>query len=125
MSTPETEAFDVRVRDDGTIEINGSVAAHMLMRIALTAKFQTKPSAEMLLSSFVRKLVDAVLPATPYIPRIDWSDPGIIIPPAFLHVVEEMRDFQATHRPATPLVELVKEALHPYQAPLGRLGLAE
>ncbi len=31
MSTIEAKAFDVRVRQDGTIEISGGAAAHTLM----------------------------------------------------------------------------------------------
>ena len=123
MSTSDTKAFNVRVREDGAIEITGSAAAHMLMRIALTAKFQTQVSTEILLSPFVRELIDAVLKVTPYPPNIDWSEPGVLTPPAFLEVVEEVREFQARHQPATPLTELVQRALHPYQVPLDRLGL--
>ena len=59
----------------------------------------------------------------PYPRNIDWSEPGVLTPPTFLDVVEEVREFQALHQPATPLAELVQRALHPYQAPLDRLGL--
>jgi hypothetical protein len=52
MSTIEAKAFDVRVREAGTIEISGETAAHTLMQIALTAKFQTEVSAEILLSPY-------------------------------------------------------------------------
>jgi hypothetical protein len=123
MSTIQAKAFDVRVREDGTIEISGEAAAHTLMRIALTAKFQTEVSAEILLSPYVRQLIDAVLAATPYPLRIDWSQPGILTPHAFLDVVEEVREFQARHQPATPLTDLVHQALHPYEVPPDRLGL--
>lgn len=90
----------------------------------MAAKFQTQVSAEILLSPFVRELIDAVLKVTPYLPNIDWSEPGVLTPPAFLEVVEEVRELQARHQPATPLTELVQRALHPYQVPLDRLGLA-
>lgn len=125
MSTEDTSAFDVRVRDDGVIEISGEWAAHTLMRIALTAKFQTEPSAEMLLSPYTRMLIDALMPVAPYPPAMEWADPGILTPPAFLEVVEEVRQFQVLHRPTAALNDLVEEALHPYQVPLERLGLAK
>lgn len=122
MSTELTGAFDVQLTDDGGIKITGEWAAHILMRIVLSAKFQTELSAEMLLSPHVRRLVDELLRVVPYHPD-HWNDAGTITAPAFLEVVEVVKEFRMLHAPEAILEDLVRDALHPHAVPLSRLGL--
>lgn len=122
MSEDQNTDFEVHLTDDGGVKITGIWGVRTLMRIALSAKFQTELSAEMLLSPHLNKLIAELARVSPIVPT-DWSSPGVMTPPAFTEAVEVIREFRDLHEPGRALEDLVREALHPHSVPMTRLGL--
>jgi hypothetical protein len=122
----ETEAFDVEVSaDGGTVRVTGSAAASTLMRLALAAKFTRDPSAEILLSPFVSRLIDELARVMPVPRKVDWDNPAIGTPPEFRAVADEVRRYHEVHKSEASVEALLALALKPFSVPLSRLASPE
>lgn len=108
----------------GSVRISGRMAALVLMRLVLAAKFREEIEAEYLLSPLVNRLIDVLSPAMPASSAVDWANPAVATPQAFKDALMVVRAQLDQQRHGAELETLMREALKPYDNfPLSRLGL--